>query len=176
MILIQFTGLSGAGKTTLAHKVSEELAGLGFKSVVLDGDVYRKTLCKDLGFSYADRIENIKRLGKLAHEYVLKGDVAIVSAINPFEEGRQELQLRYGAKTIWIDCALEVLQKRDTKGLYKRAVLPEGHPEKLTNLTGVNDRYEKPVNADLHIFTHVDDIETSVSRIVNYMKYYLENN
>lgn len=169
MILIQLTGLSGAGKTTLAYKVGEALNVSGRKSVVLDGDDYRKTLCSDLGFSYSDRMENIRRLGKLAYEYMLKGDIAIISAINPFEEGRQELQRLYGAKTIWVDCALEVLQKRDTKGLYRRAMLPDSHPEKLTNLTGVNDRFEEPMNADLRICTHLDTIDMSVNQMINYI-------
>ena len=169
-MLIQLTGLSGAGKTTLAQKVSEELAIIGLSSVVLDGDVYRKTLCKDLGFSYADRIENIRRLGALAYSYTLKGDIAIISAINPFEVGRRELQELYGAKTIWIDCALDILQERDTKGLYKRASLPDGHPEKLDNLTGVNDKYEEPRDADLRISTHLETVEQSAQRIVSYLK------
>ncbi len=169
MILIQLTGLSGAGKTTLAYKVSAALNAFGLKSVVLDGDAYRKTLCRDLGFSYSDRMENIRRLGKLAYEYMLNGDIAIISAINPFEEGRQELQRLYGAKTIWIDCTLEALRKRDTKGLYRRAMLPDNHPEKLTNLTGVNDRFEEPINADLRICTHLETIDKSVTQMINYI-------
>jgi len=175
MVLIQLTGLSGAGKTTLANKIGEELNKTGLRTVIIDGDVYRKTLCKDLGYSYTDRIENIRRLGKAGYNHVLKGDIVIISAINPFEKIRRELQSLYGAKTIWIDCELEVLKKRDTKGLYKRAMLPVGHPEKLANLTGVNDRFEEPLYADLRINTDKESIENSVIRMINYIKNIINN-
>lgn len=174
MVLIQLTGLSGAGKTTLAHRVAEKLKGLGFSAVVLDGDIYRQTVFKDLGFSYEDRVENIRRLGELGYGYVLKGDIAIISAINPFEDGRRNLQRLYGAKTIWVDCELEKLKERDTKGLYKRAMLPDGHPEKLKNLTGVNDNYEEPIDAELHICTHLEDVEVSINRMLDYLRALIE--
>jgi adenylylsulfate kinase len=155
MLLLQTTGLSGVGKTTLAKLVSHQLIALGHSCIVIDGDIYRRTLCSDLGFSHADRMENIRRLGLLGHQHAQQGTVAIIAAINPFHAARQELAARYNARTIWIDCPLDVLIARDTKGLYQKALLPKAHPDKLHNLTGVNDVYEKPLDADLYINTHV---------------------
>jgi adenylylsulfate kinase len=143
-MVIQLTGLSGAGKTTLANKVKLLLEQQQLKVEIIDGDVYRNTLCKDLGFSKEDRCENIRRLGKVAQEFSAAGAIAIIAAINPFEAVRRELEENYGAKTIWIKCAMDVLTQRDTKGLYKRAALPDEHPDKIYNLTGVNDVYEAP--------------------------------
>jgi len=121
---------------------------------IIDGDTYRRTLCADLGFSKADRCENIRRLGKAAYDFTGSRDVVIIAAINPFEEVRLELKEKYGVKTIWINCSIAVLIERDTKGLYKRALLPENHPEKLNNLTGINDDYDLPSTCDLIINTH----------------------
>ncbi len=169
MLVIQLTGLSGAGKTTLSHYVKQELESKKFRVEIIDGDTCRKTLCKDLGFSHADRIENIRRLGQLAYQHAAQGTIAIIAAINPFEAGRQELKAKYNAKTIWIDCALDTLINRDTKGLYKRALLPDGHSGKLFNLTGVNDVYEKPLNPDLHICTHLLSTEAAVLQISGFI-------
>ncbi|WP_295794207.1 adenylyl-sulfate kinase [Mucilaginibacter sp.] len=154
MLIIQLTGLSGAGKTTLSQYVKQKLGKEDLSVEIIDGDAYRKTLCADLGFSKADRCENIRRLGQAA--FVLTGsrDVVIIAAINPFEEIRHELKEKYGVKTVWINCSIDVLVERDTKGLYKRALLPENHPEKLNNLTGVNDDYDLPSTCDLIINTH----------------------
>ena len=153
MLLIQLTGLSGAGKSTLALLVKEQLLSQNIPTVIIDGDVYRKTICADLGFSKQDRCENIRRLGAVAKDFSDKGFVAIIAAINPYEEARSELVMRYNAKTVFIDCPLYVLSERDTKGLYKKAALPDNHPDKVSNLTGVNDPYEKPVHADLTLNT-----------------------
>ncbi|MEI2737918.1 MAG: adenylyl-sulfate kinase [Chitinophagaceae bacterium] len=153
MLLIQLTGLSGAGKSTIAGKVKDLLDEAGLPSVVIDGDEYRKTLCKDLGFSKDDRFENIRRLGKLAFSFTEKGIIAIIAAINPFEEIRKELRDEYGAKTVWVNCGLEELIRRDTKGLYKKALLPDNSPDKIHNLTGINDTFEEPAGADLVLST-----------------------
>lgn len=152
-MLIQLTGLSGAGKSTIAAGVKELLDKAGYASIIIDGDEYRKTLCKDLGFSKEDRFENIRRLGKLAFSLTGKGAIAIIAAINPFEEIRKELRDEYGAKTVWVNCDLEELIKRDTKGLYKKALLPDNNPDKIHNLTGINDTFEEPVAADLVLNT-----------------------
>lgn len=154
MLIIQLTGLSGAGKTTLSQYVKQKLAEVNFSVEIIDGDTYRKTLCADLGFSRADRCENIRRLGQAAITFSGSRDVVIIAAINPFEEVRNELKEKYGAEVIWINCAIAILIERDTKGLYKRALLPEDHPDKLNNLTGVNDDYDLPVACDLVINTH----------------------
>ena len=152
-MIIQLTGLSGAGKTTLAEGVKYLLEKNPLKVVIIDGDVYRKTLCKDLGFSKEDRQENIRRLGAAAFSFKDQADIIMIAAINPFEDTRNELKEKYGTKTVWIKCNMPVLIERDTKGLYKRALLHDDHPDKLFNLTGVNDTYETPASPDLVIDT-----------------------
>ena len=161
MLIIQLTGLSGSGKTTLSTYVKQKLEEQGLKVEIIDGDTYRKTLCRDLGFSKEDRCENIRRFGRAAFAFTGSRDVAIIAAINPFEEVRNELKEKYSVKTIWINCAIDVLIERDTKGLYKRALLPENHPDKLTNLTGINDDYDLPLTCDLIINTHEQTSEQS---------------
>ena len=169
MLLLQMTGLSGAGKTTLAHQAQKLLGSHSLNIEIIDGDVYRKTLCKDLGFSKEDRCENIRRLGNLAYSYVTKGSIAIVAAINPFEGIRNELKEKYGAKTIWIKCDMGVLLKRDTKGLYRRAALPDDHPEKIINLSGINDPYESPVSPDLIIDTSSETEDQSAGKLYRFI-------
>jgi adenylylsulfate kinase len=168
-MIVQFTGLSGAGKTTLAKAVQQLLQPHPIAVEIIDGDVYRNTLCKDLGFSRADRCENIRRLGKLAHEVDQPNKVVIIAAINPYQIVRQELAYQYGALTVWVRCSLPVLTQRDTKGLYKRALLPEGHPDKITNLTGVNDAYEPPPDAALVIDTETELPESSADRLYRFI-------
>lgn len=172
MLLIQLTGLSGAGKTSIAFRVQQLLLQKDIAAEIVDGDAYRKTLCKDLGFSAADRRENIRRLGAVAAALVEQHVIAIIAAINPYEDVRQELKIKYNAPIVWIHCSLDILMERDTKGLYRRAFLPSGHPEKITNLTGVNDGYDIPVDADLVISTHTEDQETSAVRLLAFV---LEN-
>ncbi|MFW0718310.1 adenylyl-sulfate kinase [Pedobacter sp. N23S346] len=169
MLLLQITGLSGVGKTTLAQWVSHQLIELGHSCIVIDGDTYRKTLCKDLGFSHADRLENIRRLGAVGYEHAQKGTIAIIAAINPFEAARQELKSLYNVKTVWIDCQMNTLIERDTKGLYRKALLPQGHPDKIMNLTGVNDVYERPVNADLYINTDLLTTDAAGTLLLNFI-------
>ncbi|MEP6674021.1 MAG: adenylyl-sulfate kinase [Ferruginibacter sp.] len=168
-MLIQLTGLSGAGKTTISLAVKKLLEANQLKTEIIDGDTYRKTLCSDLGFSAADRQENIRRLGALAHTFSKQGIIAIIAAINPFEIIRNELKEKYAAKTIWIRCDMKILLQRDTKGLYKRAALPEGHPDKLSNLTGVNDIYDLPYQPDLMIDSGTEDIDDSVNKLYQFI-------
>jgi adenylylsulfate kinase len=165
MLLIQLTGLSGAGKTSIAFRVQQLLLQKDIAAQIIDGDAYRKTVCKDLGFTPADRRENIRRLGAIAHDLVQQNTIAIIAAINPYDDVRQELRTKYDARTVWIHCALDILVERDTKGLYKKALLPIGHPDRVNNLTGVNDSYDIPIRADLVIYTHTEDLETSSLRL-----------
>jgi adenylylsulfate kinase len=169
MVLIQLTGLPGAGKTTLSQLVKEKLQRQGRAIEILDGDALRKTLNRDLGFSKADRQENIRRLGALGHSLVLQEIIVIIAAINPYDEIRKELAENYGAKTVWISCALEILIKRDPKGLYKRALLPNDHPEKIFNFTGINDVYEEPVSADLIIDTGKNSVDTCSNFLLQFI-------
>lgn len=173
MIFIQMTGLSGAGKTTVSINVKRELERRGFKTEVIDGDEYRATLSKDLGFSREDRIENIRRLAFVGQKLSQHGVIVILSAINPYEEVRREIREKIpSAKTVWLDCDLETLRQRDTKGLYRRALLPDGDPEKLANLSGVNDPFEIPTDADLILKT---DKETEAESTERLLRFILEN-
>ncbi len=169
-MIIQCCGLSGSGKTSLANRVKPLLELHGLKAEVIDGDVYRKVLCPDLGFSKADRHENIRRLAFVAGILSKHGMVAIISAINPYEAVRLEITARYGqVKTVHIHCPLRILIQRDTKQLYRRALLPTGHPDKINNLTGINDPFEVPVNPDLTINTGTDTIEESTHKLLQFI-------
>jgi adenylylsulfate kinase len=153
-MIIQLCGLSGAGKSTLALNVKEKLVKSGRDVEIIDGDDYRRTLCKDLGFSKEDRFENISRLAFVASKLSAHGIIVIISAINPFEHMRRLVARTYpNVKTVYVDCSIEKLIERDTKGLYSRAFLPDEHPDKITNLTGINDQFDIPLNPDLYINT-----------------------
>lgn len=170
MLFIQLTGLSGSGKSTIAIGVKELLESNGFRVEIIDGDVYRKKLCPDLGFSKEDRHENIRRLGFVSNKFAEHGIISILAAINPYEEIRKELSL-YGphVKTVWVSCDIDVLIKRDTKQLYKKALLPDDHPEKINNLTGINDPYEPPGAPSLVINTNSESEETSIRILYDFI-------
>lgn len=169
-MIVQLCGMSGAGKTTLARNVKNRLQQHGIKTEVIDGDEYREVLCKDLGFSKEDRCENIRRLGFVASRLSANGIVAIISAINPFEEMRREMKEKYrNVKTVYVDCEVAELISRDTKGLYRKALLPEGHPDRITNLTGINDRFDVPATPDLYINTAVQQTEESITGLFQFI-------
>jgi adenylylsulfate kinase len=169
MLILQLTGLSGAGKSTLAEALKRCLEERGFPSEVIDGDRYRQSISKDLGFSAADRKENIRRLAAVANTFRQQGIIAIMAAINPFEETRREVAQTFGAKTIWLRCDLAILVKRDPKGLYWKALLPDSDPQKIRNLSGVNDPYETPAAPDLVIDTGITDLETSKQTLLAFV-------
>jgi len=166
-LILQFTGMSGAGKTSISDAF--QASCLDRKIKILDGDYYRKTLCADLGFTKADRIENVRRLGQLASRLSKEYDVIIIAVINPYEEGRAVLKETCGAELVYIYCNLDILLQRDTKGLYKRALLPDGDPDKLDNLTGVNDIFEKPKNVALTIDTSSAGLEESITKLASFV-------
>ncbi len=170
MLFIQLTGLSGSGKSTIANGVKKLLQSNDYRVEVVDGDVYRKKICSDLGFSRMDRHENIRRLAFVSNRFAENGIIAILAAINPYEEIRKELLL-YGphVKTVWINCDMDTLMKRDTKQLYQRAMLPDDHPDKIKNLTGVNDPYELPQNPDLILNTALENEHKSIELLFNYI-------
>jgi adenylylsulfate kinase len=171
-MIIQLTGLSGAGKTTLAAGAKSLLEKHALTTEIIDGDVYRKTLCKDLGFTREDRIENIRRLGNVAWSFKDRVDIILIAAINPFEEIRNELKEKYSAKTAWIKCEMDVLFNRDPKQLYRRALLHDGHPDKIFNLTGVNDTYEIPAAPDLVIDTSSETPVQSVQKLYEFILHF----
>jgi adenylylsulfate kinase len=155
-MIILLCGLSGAGKTTLAQNVKMRLSDTDIPLEIIDADVYRQKLFPNLGYTKEDRFENIRRLGFIANKLSGHGVVTMISAINPYDVIRRELIATYpDVKLIHIDCPVKTLMQRDTKGLYKRALLPEGHPDKVTNLSGVNDPFQIPSSPDLYINTHI---------------------
>jgi adenylylsulfate kinase len=169
MILL-LCGLSGAGKSTLAQNVKARLNRASVPVEIIDGDTYRDHLCTDLGFSRADRCENLRRLGFVADRFAAHGIVAIISAISPYEEARRELAQRYrNVRVAYVDCALDELRRRDTKGLYRRAALPDEAPDKLRGLSGVSDPFEPPVEPDLYFDTQRSSIDDCTARICDYV-------
>jgi len=168
-MIIQLTGLSGAGKTSIAEGVTQLLQDNRIDAAVVDGDQYRQTICKGLGFSKEDRCENIRRLGGVAQSLSNQGMIAIIAAINPYDSVRKELASKYNAKTIWINCDIELLIQRDTKGLYKKALLPDDHPDKIKNLTGINDTYEAPSSPDLIIYSGNESLQESIKRVYEFI-------
>jgi len=169
-MIILLCGMSGAGKSTLSTAVSKKLEKEGLPCEVIDGDEYRGQLFKDLGYSLSDRRENMRRLSFLANKFSKKGIITIISAINPFEQIRQEIKAIYKqVKIVYIHCEVEKLMERDTKGLYRRSQLPDGHPDKVYNLTGVNQVFEAPKDPDLCVKTDCEPLDKSIDRLYRFI-------
>jgi adenylyl-sulfate kinase len=142
---IWFTGLSGSGKSTIAHILEGELRGRGHKVEVLDGDVVRTNLSKGLGFSKEDRDTNILRIGWVCEVLSRNDVVAIGAAISPYREIRDQVRANIGRFVeVYVEAPLEVLADRDVKGLYRKAMAGE-----ITGFTGVDDPYEEPLNPEV---------------------------
>lgn len=169
MILIQFTGLSGSGKTTLAENVRQLLIEKSYKVEIIDGDVYRKTICRDLGFSKEDRCENVRRLFNVGQNFISEDTIVLMSVINPYESLRNELRTHEFVRTVFLDCSLPNLIKRDPKGLYKKALLPDNDVNKINNFTGISDAFEVPENADLVLKTDIETVPFSTHKLYNFI-------
>ena len=165
-VAVQFTGLSGAGKSTIAQALATRMRNDGYDIEIIDGDEYRENLCSDLGFSRNDRIENLRRLSFVAHKIAEHGKVAVIAAISPYEECRQFLK-NYPTRRliVHVDVPLDVVIERDTKGLYKRALLPAAHPDHVPLFTGVSDAFDIPNKPDVVVNTHEQSLDTCVSII-----------
>ncbi|MCL6626133.1 adenylyl-sulfate kinase [Alicyclobacillus shizuokensis] len=148
---VWLTGLSGAGKTTLARLLAGDLHGRGVHTYVLDGDDVRSGLNRDLGFDEEDRLENVRRIAHVARMFVEAGTVVIVAVISPYRASRQEARSLIGADSfveVFVDCPLSVCQQRDPKGLYARVAAGQ-----LSGMTGMAAPYEAPLRPDLHVTT-----------------------
>jgi adenylyl-sulfate kinase len=160
---IWFTGLSGAGKTTVSRLVEKELRARGYKVEVLDGDVVRENLSKGLGFSKEDRDTNIRRIGFVCELLTRNDVIAIAAAISPYREIRDENRARVGGRFVEVYCKapLEVLMARDVKGLYKKALAGE-----IKNFTGIDDPYEPPLNPEVVIESDKETPEQSAAKVL----------
>jgi adenylylsulfate kinase len=159
-----FTGLSGAGKTTIAEIVEKEIRDRRGKVEVLDGDIVRTNLSKGLGFSREDRDTNVLRIGFVADLLTRNGVGVIVSAISPFKEARDQVRRNIGGNFIevFVDAPVEVCAERDVKGLYKKAFAGE-----IKQFTGVSDPYEPPAAPELHIHTDREEPRESAARVIS---------
>lgn len=166
-VLLWFTGLSGAGKSTVASLLEKRLHEMGKLTYLLDGDNVRHGLNSDLGFSEEDRIENIRRVGEVSKLIVDSGVITISTFISPFKEDRENVRKLLGKDFIEVftDCPLEVCEKRDPKGIYKKARKGE-----IKNFTGIDSPYEKPENPEITVSTHLNSLEECVELIISYLK------
>lgn len=164
--VLWFTGLSGAGKSTIANLVEKELYALGKHSYLLDGDNIRHGLSGDLGFSDKDRIENIRRISEVAKLMNDAGLIVLTSFISPFENERIMAQKKLGDNyiEIFIDTPLEICEERDKKGLYQKARTGE-----LNNFTGIGSAYERPANPDIHIKGGELSAQEATKMIISYL-------
>jgi adenylylsulfate kinase len=159
---VWFTGLSGSGKSTLANALTSHLKSLSLRYELLDGDAVRNGLCRDLGFSKADRDENVRRIAYVAGLLNRHDVIAVVAAISPYREAR--LRARETCDRfveVFVDCPLKTLIQRDVKGLYQRALAGD-----LKNFSGVSDPYEHPESPDIYINTASQPPEASVGALI----------
>ena len=166
--VLWFTGLSGSGKSTLAHSVEEALFRRGCQTYVLDGDNVRHGLCYDLGFSEADRTENIRRVGEVSKLIVDVGCIALVAFISPFRSGRDNVRALMCAGDfieVYCQAPLSVCEQRDVKGLYSKARRGE-----ISEFTGISSPYEAPGNPEIVVLTGERDVGECTRQIIEYLE------
>jgi len=162
-VTLWFTGLSGAGKTTISDAVEEKLKAIGVKFERLDGDIVRENLTKGLGFSKEDRDTNIRRIGFVSHLLTRNGVIVLVSAISPYRAIRDEVRQQIGDFVeIYVNAPLQVCEERDVKGLYKRARAGE-----IKQFTGIDDPYEAPLNPEIECRTDLETLDESVQKVMD---------
>ena len=165
--LLWFTGLSGSGKSTIANAVEARLFGLDCHSFLLDGDNVRHGLCKDLGFSDEDRIENVRRVGEVAKLMVESGLFVLSAFISPFRSERASVAALFEHGQfieIFVDTPLEVCEQRDPKKLYEKA-----RKGLIQNFTGVSSAYEAPLKPDVHLRTADMSTDACVDAVMDYL-------
>lgn len=167
-VILWFTGFSGSGKSTVAGALESALHQQGVHTYLLDGDNVRHGLCKDLGFSDEDRVENIRRVGELSKLMVDAGLVVLTAFISPFQAERDMVRNLVGEGEfveVFLDTPLDVCEQRDPKGLYKKARAGE-----IKHFTGIDSDYQVPVNPEITIDTSANNLEQSVQQLVDYLK------
>ena len=166
--VLWFTGLSGSGKSTLAHSVEEALFLRSCRTYVLDGDNVRHGLCADLGFSDADRTENIRRVGEVSKLIVDVGCIALVAFISPFRGGRDSVRASMGAGDfieVYCQAPLSVCERRDVKGLYSKARRGE-----ISEFTGISSPYEAPEKPEIIVMTGECDVGGCTRQIIQHLE------
>jgi adenylylsulfate kinase len=167
-VIIWFTGLSGSGKSTVAHVVEERLHQVGCKTFVFDGDNVRHGLCANLSFSEEDRHENIRRIGEMAKLFTEAGVIALTAFISPYRADRDRVRALVSENDfieIYCNSPLEVCEQRDIKGLYKKARAGE-----IKNYTGISSPYEPPKHPDLELDTAGKSVEYNVEKVMDYLE------
>ncbi|MGG1514072.1 adenylyl-sulfate kinase [Paenibacillus oryzisoli] len=165
--VLWFTGLSGSGKSTLANEVEKRLYARGIRTYILDGDNIRLGLNKNLGFSVEDRRENIRRIGELSKLFVDAGVLVLAAFISPYEADRAMARNMFDSGEfieIYVNCSLDICEKRDPKGLYKKA-----RNGVIKEFTGISAPYEAPNSPELNIETGKYSLEVSAERIIEYL-------
>lgn len=165
-VTVWFTGLSGAGKTTVAKEIEKILKARGVYVQRLDGDIVRQHLTRDLGFSKEDRDENISRNSFVAKLLTQNDIITLCSFISPYREARQKAREIIGEFIeVYVNAPLEVCEERDVKGLYAKARAGE-----IDNFTGISDPYEPPENPDLELRTDKETVEESALKVISYLE------
>ena len=165
--LLWFTGLSGSGKSTLANLVEVALHNKGLSTYILDGDNIRKGINKDLNFAPEDRTENIRRIAEISNLMLDAGVLTLAAFVSPYIKDRDEVKQIVGADNfieIYVNTSLEECERRDVKGLYKKARAGE-----IINMTGISAPYEAPKNPDFEIITDGQSIEDSVKEVLTFL-------
>jgi len=167
--LIWFTGLSGAGKSTIASELEYQLVkNFNIKTYLLDGDNVRMGLCKDLGFSERDRVENIRRVGEISRLFVDSGLITLSAFISPFCDDRKIVRDMLPDREfieVFVDAPLDICEARDPKGLYKKA-----RSGAIKNFTGIDSPYEAPDNPEIHLKNYERTPKESVRQVVDYLR------
>lgn len=167
-VVLWFTGLSGSGKSTIAHAVEEKLHEMNCRTYVLDGDNIRHGLCGDLGFSVEDRRENIRRVGEIAKLFVDAGLIVLTAFISPFRADRKRVRgilMPGDFLEIYCKCPIEICEKRDVKQLYKRARAGD-----VPEFTGISSPYEEPLAPELTLDTEKLSVNQSVSAVIELLR------
>ncbi len=165
-VTVWITGLPCSGKTTVADHVADHLRAKGHPVERLDGDVVRRDLTKDLGFSRQDRDENLRRVTEIARQKTDKGNIVLATFVSPYRDRRDKARATiHSFLEVYARCPLEVCKQRDVKGMYKQALAG-----KLHGFTGVDDPYEEPQHPDLIIDTDTETIDESTAKILNLLR------